>query len=277
MSETARVLGVTNYEVDAQPYLLEKVAAAALADLRRKREAKEREDRGGGEPAVAPMDPLALRQREEAAELRMQAAQLLRAAQIKADGVLAEAQTKASQVESTAKESGYKEGLAKGTSEGFQSGEEKGLQEGLKKYTDLVARFEGLLDKALLEKNAYFTDREAVLVELVTQVSAKVIHREVATRPDHIQNLLRLAIQQLSNKAKLLIYLHPADLELVTQARGEGLLGFQGVKQMEFLADDKMVQGGVRIASGYQTLDAALDSQLAEICRALLEEAYHEA
>jgi len=33
----------------------------------------------------------------------------------------------------------------------------------------------------------------------------------------------------------------------------------------------------VRIASGYQTLDAALDSQLAEICRALLEEAYHEA
>jgi flagellar assembly protein FliH len=277
LSETARVLEAANYEVDEQPYLLEKVAAAALADLRRKREAKEREDAQGTEPEEPRLDPVALRQREEAAELRMQAAQLLRSAQAKADAVVAEAQTKASLVASAAKESGYKEGLAKGTEEGFRSGEDKGLQQGLGKYTDLVARFEGLLEKALAEKSAYFTDREAVLVELVTQVSAKVIHREVASRPDHIQNLLRLAIQQLSNKAKLLIYLHPADLELITQARGEGLLGFQGVKQMEFLADDKMVQGGVRIASGYQTLDAALDSQLAEICRALLEEAYHEA
>jgi len=36
------------------------------------------------------------------------------------------------------------------------------------------------------------------------------------------------------------------------------------------------VQGGVRVASGSLTLDAALDSQLTELCRGLLEEAYHE-
>jgi flagellar biosynthesis/type III secretory pathway protein FliH len=103
-----------------------------------------------------------------------------------------------------------------------------------------------------------------------------VIHREVLTRNDHIQNLLRQAIRQLADKSKLVVSLHPEDLELITQARAAGVLALQGVKQMEFLADDKMVRGGLRIVSGAQTLDATMDSQLAEICRALLEEAYHE-
>jgi flagellar assembly protein FliH len=270
--ESARVLNAKDYATASQPYLMEKVAAAAVEDLRRKREEARLKAAEGSQ-----IDPQALRQREEAAELRAQAARLLKEAQAKAESMVAEAQVRSAAEASKAKAEAAKEGLAQGTASGFETGQKQGSEEGLARYREGIARFQALLDSAKAEKEAYFTDREALLVELAVRIAAKVIHREVATGPEHIQNLLRQAIRKLSDKSILLVYLNPQDLERVTQARADGLLKLSGVKQVEFLADDKMVAGGLRVASGHQTLDAALDSQLAEICRGLLEEAYHEA
>jgi flagellar assembly protein FliH len=252
---------------------VQQVAAAAIAELRRKRDAKPED----ATPSAPKVDAEALRQREEAAQLKAQAERLLKAAEAKAKSSAEQALLDAEGIRAAAKEEGYRDGVTRGTEDGYEDGERKGEESGLAKYTETVTRMQALLESAQAEKEAYFTDREAMLVELAARIAAKVIAREVDTRPDHIQHLLRQAIRRLSDKAKLVVTLHPNDLEKVTQARADGLMNFQGVKQIEFLADDKMVPGGVRIQSGNQTLDAGLDSQLAEICRGLLEEAYHEA
>jgi len=270
LSESGRVLNAEDYATASQPYLMEKVAAAAMAELRRKRDLLDKA------PAAPELDPVALRQREEAAELRGQAARLLKDAQAKAATLLADAEVRAKEAAAKAKDAAVEEGTAQGSAVGYEAGKNKGLAEGLAQYTELLSRFQALLESVKAEKEAFFTDREAMLVELATRVAAKVIHREVQTRPDHIENLLRQTVRLLSDKSKLLVTVHPDDLERVTRAQAEGKLDFQGLKQIEFLADDKMVVGGMRIASGHQTLDAALDSQLAEISRGLLEEAYHE-
>ena len=273
MSESSRVLDSHTYSVGAQPYLVQQVAAAAIAELRRKREAKPED----AVPSAPKVDAEALRQREEAAQIKAQAERLLKAAGLKVKAMEAEAQADGEKIKAAAKEDGYQEGVTRGSEDGYEEGEKRGEESGLAKYTETVTRLQALLESAQAEKEAYFTDREAMLVELAARIAAKVIAREVDTRPDHIQHLLRQAIRRLSDKAKLVVTLSPSDLEKVTQARADGLMNFQGVKQIEFLADDKMVPGGVRIQSGNQTLDAGLDSQLAEICRGLLEEAYHEA
>jgi flagellar assembly protein FliH len=271
LSESGRVLNAEDYATASQPYLMEKVAAAAMAELRRKRDLQDKA------PGVPEIDPVALRQREEAADLRAQAARLLKDAQAKASALVAEAGIRSSEAAARSKEAAIQEGTAQGTAAGFEAGKKQGSEEGLAQYADLLSRFQALLEGVKAEKEAFFTDREAMLVELATEVAAKVIHREVQTRPDHILNLLRQVARRLADKSKLLVTVHPADLERITRAQAEGLLKIQGLKQIEFLADDKMVVGGVRIASGHQTLDAALDSQLGEISRSLLEEAYHEA
>jgi flagellar assembly protein FliH len=265
-------LNAEDYATASQPYLMEKVAAAAVEELRRKREAASLKA-----SEAFQIDPQALRQREEAAELRAQAARLLKDAQTKAESLVSEAKIRIASDAAKAKTEAAQEGMTEGTASGFATGQKQGSEEGLAQYREGVERFQALLESVKAEKEAYFTDREALLVELATRIAAKVIHREVATGPEHIQNLLRQAIRKLSDKSILLVYLNPQDLERVTQARSDGLLKLSGVKQVEFLADDKMVAGGLRVASGHQTLDAALDSQLAEICRGLLEEAYHEA
>lgn len=272
MSETARVLNAEEYAFGHQPFLVEKVAEAALAELKRKREARAADKVEESKP-----DPVAAQEREEAAELKLQAARLLKAAQNTGEQIVREAQAQAVQIASLSKEKGYQEGFAQGESAGKTAGESAGREEGRKAYAELLARFGSILEQAQSEKNAYFSDREALLVELATRIAAKVIHREVDTREDHTLNLLRQSIRELADKSKLVVFVHPDQLSALNKAQSEGTLVLSGVKQIEFLADDKMVPGGLRIAAGYQTLDATLDNQLAEICRCLLEEAYHEA
>jgi flagellar assembly protein FliH len=270
--DSTRVLDAGRYAVGDQPYLVQQIAAAALAELKRKREAH-----GEVTPSGPKSDPEAERLREEAALIKAQAERLLQAAEERNKATAIDAEAKAAEIKAKAKEEGYQEGFSRGSETGYEEGLKKGDEEGLQRYTEAVSRMQSLLESAQTEKEAYFSDREALLVELVARVAAKVIAREADTRPDHILHLLRQSVRRIADRSKLLVYLNPSDLEKVTQARADGLLTFGGVKQIEFLADDSMVQGGVRIRSGNQTLDASLDAQLAEIVRGFLEEAYHEA
>lgn len=273
MSDTAHVLDARQYAVADQPYLVQQIAAAALAELMRKRAKPVAET----EPAVAALDPEAERQKDEARMVKLQAERLLRAAEERAQTLATEAEASAQQLKAQVKAEAYQEGFSRGSEDGYEAGLKKGEEEGLKRYTETVTRMQALLESAQTEKEAFFTDREALLVELVARVSAKVIAREADTRPDHITHLLHQAVRRLADRSRLVVSLNPADLERVTQARAEGLLSFSGVKQIEFLADDSILVGGLRIRSGNQTLDASLDSQLTEVVRGLLAEAYHEA
>jgi flagellar assembly protein FliH len=273
LSEQAQVLDAHRYSVGAQPYLVQQVTAAALAELKRKREAPVEAPKAS-EPRV---DPVAEQLRQDAAQLKAQAERLLRAAEDRAKAITTEAEARGEEAAAKSKAEAYQEGFSRGSEDGYEQGEKKGEEEGLAKYTETASRLQTLLESVQTSKEAYFTDREALLVELVARVAAKVIAREADTRPDHILHLLRQSVRRLADRSRLVVHLNPADLERVTQARSEGLLSFNGVKQIEFLADENLLAGGVRIQSGNQTLDATLDSQLAEIVRGLLEEAYHEA
>jgi flagellar assembly protein FliH len=273
LSETAQVLDARLYAVGDQPFLVQQVTAAALQELMRKRQAPA----AAAAPAEAVVDPVAERLRAEAAQVKAQAERLLKAAEERAAAISAEASAQAEALQAKTKAEAYQEGFSRGSEEGYEAGLKKGEEEGLQRYTETVSRMQSLLESTQAEKEAYFNDREAVMVELVARVAAKVIAREADTRPDHILHLLRQSVRRIADKSRLLVHLNPVDLERVTQARSEGLLAFSGVKQIEFTADDNILVGGVRIQAGNQTLDAALDSQLAEIVRGLLEEAYHEA
>lgn len=277
--QAAHIIDAQGYTVGDHPFQVQQIAAAALKELQRKRAStSSAQALVADEEAKAPkVDAEALRQREEADALKLEAGRLLKGAQAKAQAMQAEAQAEAEKIKAQAKEEGYQEGFSRGSEDGYEEGEKKGEEAGLAKHAEATARFETLFNAAVAEKDAYFTDREAILVELATRIAAKVIAREVDTRPDHVIHLLRQAVRRLQERSKLIVTLHPDDLEKVSQARADGALSFNGVKQIEFLADDKMVHGGLRIQSSGLTLDAALDSQLTEIVRGLLEEAYHEA
>ena len=143
------------------------------------------------------------------------------------------------------------------------------------RWAELVARWQGMLDETLKEKARYLSDRERILVDLVMRVSAKILMQEVKARPEAVQARVAEAIKRAADKSSLLVHLHPDDLARALEMDSASLRSLGGVKQIEYLADDKVIRGGVRLESASESIDAGLDTQLTEIVKGLLQEAYH--
>ncbi len=92
---------------------------------------------------------------------------LLKGAMAKAKAIEEAANVEAAALQAKAKEEGYQEGFSRGSEDGYEEGEKKGEESGLGKHAEATARFETLFTAALAEKDAYFADREAIIIELL--------------------------------------------------------------------------------------------------------------
>jgi flagellar assembly protein FliH len=267
---SSTIVDASAYNVGERPYLLSQVTQAALEDLKRRKAARK------APAAKAPLvDPEAQRQRAEAHALLGEAKKRKAEAMELSDKIEAEAKQEAELIRKTAREEGFAQGLSQGSESGVEEGLKKGEEQGLGKWAELVARWQGLLDETLKEKQRYLSDRERVLVELVMRVSAKVLMREVKSSPDDIQKLVAAAVKRVADRSNLIVHLHPEDLARALEMDSASLRALGGVKQIEYLADEKMIRGGVLLQSTSETIDAGLDTQLSEIVKGLLQEAYH--
>jgi flagellar biosynthesis/type III secretory pathway protein FliH len=99
--------------------------------------------------------------------------------------------------------------------------------------------------------------------------------REVKANPSEIQARVAEAVKRAADRSTLSVYMHPEDLSRALEMDSAALRSLGGVKQIEYLADEKMIRGGVRLESASETIDAGLDTQLTQIVKGLLNEAYH--
>lgn len=265
------MVGADTYREGEGPYVVAQVTAAAVAELARKRSRKA----ASVTPKQVPEDPEAVRQRHEASDLKLQAQASLREADLRAAQLVLDAKEAIEKERQAAKEEAFAQGLTQGSEEGYEEGLKKGEEEGLGRWAEIVSRWQSLLEATVKEKESYFADRERILVDLALKISAKILAKEVTQRPQDIQIRVLEAIKKATDRQILVVHLHPEDLAKARETNDLALKSVHGVKQIEFLADDKIVRGGVRIESDTETIDAGLDSQLAEIAKGLLEEAYH--
>jgi flagellar assembly protein FliH len=265
------VVGANTYLEGEGPYVVAQVTAAAVAELARKRTVKAVAE----SPRQAPVDPEAARQRAQAAELKIQATARLREASAEAVQIVIDAKADMEKERLQAREEAFAQGLTQGSEEGYEEGLKKGEEEGLGRWAELMSRWQSLLEATVKEKENYLADRERILVDLALKISAKILAKEVSQRPQDIQIRVLEAIKKATDRQVLMVHLHPEDLTKALETDSAALRSVHGVKQIEFVADDKVVRGGVRVESATETIDAGLDTQLAEIAKGLLEEAYH--
>jgi flagellar assembly protein FliH len=269
----ASVVDAGAYQVGAQPYLLSQVTAAALEELKRRKAAAKKA--ASAAPRKPLVDPEAMRQRAEAHALLSEARKRHSQVMEKADAIEAEAKSDADALKKKAWEEGMNQGLTEGRLQGHSEGLAKGEEEGLARWAELISRWKGILEETVHEKHKYLADRERVLVELVMKVCAKILMREVKENPADIQRRVNEAVRRSTDRNTLMVYLNPEDLSKAAELGSNSFRSLGGVKQIEFLADEKVIRGGLRLESTSETIDAGMDTQLTQMVRGLLEEAYH--
>ncbi len=180
---------------------------------------------------------------------------LLETAQAEADGLIAQAQTRAAQIESEAYE------------KGFAEARDKVAEEINTAVEDLRAKLSHTLSELEPLYTLIAARAERDLVKLALEVARKVVQREVTTDSDIVLTLARVALERLHPRAVAKVLLHPEDFEFVTARRHQ----LSNTSALEFVSDASIGRGGCIIQSEHGDIDARIEQQFASIERGFFQ------
>ncbi len=169
-------------------------------------------------------------------------------------------------------EEGRLEGIASGHQEGLIQGLEEGLAEGAEKIQEQLDKWLSLLDRlhnplAKLDDNA-----EYQLVRLATSLAEQITRSEVQTNPQIILQALKQAVDALPiSEQKLIINLHPEDLNFVQQAYSPEQAIQRG---WDLQAEPALKRGDCQIQTQVSSIDYAFDTRIEQVLKAFFKENY---
>ncbi len=178
----------------------------------------------------------------------------------------------AGQVEKIQKQA-YQEGLALGKKEGLKKGKKEGYEFGVKQgqaeSQEKIKQFESIL-QTLSEPLSQLDDLvEQELLSLVVAISRQVIRRELKTDPGQVIAVIREAVGALPlADAKVRVFLHPEDAELVRKA----LTMPEDKYAWQVVEDPVLSRGGCKVVTETSQIDASLDARLTALAAAVFGE-----
>lgn len=200
-------------------------------------------------------------------EARMQAEQILQGAQAQAAAIVQEAESSAArtvlEVE-TRRQQILDELKQQGYSEGYQEGRAQADEEGAKiinEATESLNQMAGALREAAKEN-------EEKLLKLAIGIAEKILHDEIAVRPETVLRNLEEAIAKVSDLEEVIIKVNPEDLAMVQTQEDAFRDRLKSVRKVEFTSSPKIQQGGVLIETASGTVDAQIKTQLSVIYEA---------
>jgi flagellar assembly protein FliH len=165
------------------------------------------------------------------------------------------AKTQAAEIRETAE----KEAHDKGYDEGFKKGELESKEE----FQPCLESAENIIQELSGFRKKMYSKVEREMIEMVISLVKKVIHFELSTRDDSIQEMIRLAVQSVLDKESMTIKINPADKDHAENFRPELQHLFGEIKNISFEASTGIERGGCIIETNFGTVDARMD-QLGE-------------
>jgi len=188
-----------------------------------------------------------------------------------------------------ARELGHAEGLRQGREEGLRAGYEQGLEKAREEAQAQARRtLEAELAEAVLpleqkerqlrellgaiETNltAFWAAAEDEMVALCYETVCRVLGEAAVTRQGLATQLGQL-LATTHAEGQLVLHLHPADAQLLDQARAQGEALVPHAQPLAWVADPQVALGGCMLQAKGGTLDARLETVLAACKAGLLE------
>lgn len=150
---------------------------------------------------------------------------------------------------------------------GFAQGEKDGLELGLKRFEAVLQSFQKILGEVQSYQKEYNRKHEDEMVRFLLTLARRVLRQEFPHAEETVAETLREAIQQVEERNKFQIRLHPKDYEFL-KAHPERLpfpLNEENPEGAKLVADPSLRRGGCLIETPFGDIDATLESQLDQI------------
>lgn len=133
-----------------------------------------------------------------------------------------------------------------------------------------VARAAALLAAAAAERDRLLASLRREVALLAIDVARKVLGEELSARPEAVEAIAARALREARGRAAVLLRLHPADAAALRGS--EGRLGALLLRAPLLVREDAaLARGDVVVETEAGRVDAAVETQLAALARALEE------
>ena len=167
------------------------------------------------------------------------------------------------------------EARTRGQEEGRQAGYTEGQNRALReveatyraRYSDLVQLLENVHQELQESLEQLSEQSQSRLVRLWENILGKLLMREVDLNEATAMILLRQVLSRVSNRERLVVYLHPADVGAIQESQSELGEVLRGVRHLEFVADEQIDRGSCLVETNLGVYDARWRTQLEQIGR----------
>lgn len=159
-------------------------------------------------------------------------------------------------------------------SEAFNEGFEEGKQQAeiaLKsKIDEMMNEASSVLKQAYVEKERIIQEAEPFLVALSCSIAEKIIDKQLSIEPEYTVELIKSSLARKREQGILTLCVAPSQFDFVQSAREELSLVIDSQAELQILPDPTVQDRGCVIRSSFGSVDARIDTQLAEIKKELL-------
>lgn len=155
--------------------------------------------------------------------------------------------------------------------QGYSEGYGEGIRQAENDYSSKIQLAEEVLEKAYKEKKEIIKESEPFVIELSVQMAAKIIQKELETKPDVLIHMIKQSLLYSNERSMISICVSPEDFMFVQNQRDQLLESLEGQIEVKILPEHSIEKGGCVIRTSYGSIDARIDVQLKEIKQALLK------
>ena len=200
----------------------------------------------------------------------------LAALQAEAETVLASARAEAAELVDDAntqaealREAAWSEGFHQGQTEARAAVEAELRAEWTERQNALRADLDAIAADIAAARARLWQSQESEMAALAFDIARQVVKTEVAQNPGVVHAVLANALRRITDKDNVRVRVSVSDAPRVKEAREDLLEVVDGLRFIEIVEDRRIGDGGCVIETNAGTIDAKIETQVAEVARAL--------
>lgn len=158
-----------------------------------------------------------------------------------------------------------KDGFDLGHREGYDLGYGKGYEEGKLKSDKLIEEALDIKKQWLKSKSELLKKSEEDIIELVTVIFEKIIHKKTEEDNELIVSLILKGLEDLDLNHKLTIITSKDDYDIVDMSKNIILAKFNMISELEVKYDSDFQKGDCTLETSKGSIDASLNNQISEV------------
>jgi len=155
--------------------------------------------------------------------------------------------------------------------EGMRQGVEDGHRAALEEEQQNVQTARDVLALAYQQKEKIIAEAEPFLVELSVEIARKIVGDELSTAPDKILTIAKKALRRSRVHGEITLCVNHRYFPYIEEHRGQFMEILEGQAELSIYPDHAVQDEGCVIRTPFGSVDARIDTQLAEIKQVLLD------